>query len=138
LWYCELALYLFVSIATWSLYGRASHPVHPSTYVFGSLAFVMLIAQRVWLQRSDTISFVSSSAFLLMLMGAAAATMYPNILPAYPPGSGGLSIAQAVPSPLALTTALVVTIGGGIVVFVYGAAVFRRMAGKIRVEEAVP
>jgi hypothetical protein len=68
-------------------------------------------------------------------MGAAAAAMFPFILRAYPPGTGGLSIAAASPSPAATATALVVTIGGGIIVAAYGAVVFRRMAGKLRVED---
>jgi cytochrome d ubiquinol oxidase subunit II len=137
LWWCELALYAVVSFATWRLYNGATHPAHPSTYVFGGLALVALIAQRVALGRSDAGVFSASCGFLLALMAAAATTMYPFILRAYPPGTGGLSIDAAAPSAVALTTGLVVTIGGGIVVFAYGVLVYRRMAGKLRVEDVV-
>jgi cytochrome d ubiquinol oxidase subunit II len=135
LWWCELALFIFISVATWHLYAGGPHPAHPATYAFGGLALIALVAQRMALGRSDAGSFAASSGFLLAMMAAAATSMYPFILRAYPPGSGGLSIDAAVPSPVALTTALVVTIGGGVVVAAYGTAVFRRMAGKLHVED---
>ncbi|HEY3675405.1 MAG TPA: cytochrome d ubiquinol oxidase subunit II [Candidatus Tumulicola sp.] len=137
LWWCEAALFLFISVATRYLYAGGSHPSHPTTYAFGGLALLALVAQRITLGRTDAGTFAASTGFLLAMMAAAAASMYPYILRAYPPGGGGLSIDAAVPSPVALTTALVVTIGGGIAVAAYGSAVFRRMAGKLRVEDIV-
>jgi cytochrome bd ubiquinol oxidase subunit II len=134
LWWCTLVLYVVVSGATLYLRGPGGHW---STYVLGALAFVALLAMRLGLGRSDAAAFVASSLFLIALMGAAAAMMYPYILPGYPPGSGGLSIDAAAPSVAAMTTALTVTIGGGVAVAVYGSLVFRRMAGKLRVEDVV-
>ncbi|MBV8331320.1 MAG: hypothetical protein JO192_01145 [Candidatus Eremiobacteraeota bacterium] len=45
------------------------------------------------------------------------------------PGGAG-----AAPSPAALTCALAVTAGGSIAVVAYSLLVWRRMAGKVRVE----
>jgi cytochrome d ubiquinol oxidase subunit II len=134
LWWCALPSYAFVSVAT--LHMRA-FSVRPGTFALGLVAFAALIAMRLTLRRSDVATFVASSLFLVALMGAAAATMYPYILPSYPPGSGGLSIDAAAPSVAALTTALVVTIGGGLAVATYGTLVFRKMAGKLHVEDVI-
>ncbi len=132
LWWCVAALYVIVSAATLYLRGFGGHW---ATYACGAIALAALIAMRLALGRSDVAAFAASSLFLIALMGAAAATMYPYILPGYPPGSGGLSIDAAAPSVAAMTTALTVTIGGGIAVVAYGSLVFRRMAGKLRVED---
>lgn len=134
LWWCVAVLYLFVSAATLHLRGFGGHW---ATYVCGAIALAALIAMRFALGRSDVAAFAASSLFLIALMGAAAATMYPYILPGYPPGSGGLSIDAAAPSAAAMTTALTVTIGGGIAVAVYGSLVFRRMAGKLHVDDVI-
>jgi cytochrome d ubiquinol oxidase subunit II len=134
LWWCVAALYVVVSAATLHLRGFGGHW---ATYVCGTIALLALVGMRFALGRSDVAAFAASSLFLFALMGAAAATMYPYILPAYPPGSGGLSIEAAAPSVAAMTTGLTVTIGGGIIVIAYGAYVFRRMAGKLRVEDVI-
>ncbi|MGA8533886.1 MAG: hypothetical protein WB615_07240, partial [Candidatus Tumulicola sp.] len=75
------------------------------------------------------------SALIGSLLVEAAGTLYPYLLPAFPAGrGGGISIADAVPSQLALSVALTVTIGGSVIVLAYGSMAWRRMTGKVRVE----
>jgi len=68
-------------------------------------------------------------------MVAAGLMMFPFLIPAYPRGSGGLSIYATVPAATALASALVVTIAGIILVCIYSVVVWKRLAGKVRVEE---
>ena len=79
-------------------------------------------------------AFVSSCVFIVSLLVEAAGTLYPYLLPAFPPGRGGVSVRDALPSAVALEVALTVTIGGSLAVLVYGSAVWRQLAGKVRLE----
>jgi cytochrome d ubiquinol oxidase subunit II len=76
-------------------------------------------------------TFGASCLFIVTLLAAAAGTMYPYIIPAFPAGAGGLSIFAASPSPPALYSALVVTIVGSIGVLTYATIVFRRFGLKL-------
>jgi cytochrome d ubiquinol oxidase subunit II len=76
-------------------------------------------------------TFGASCVFIVSLLVAAAGTMYPYIIPAFPAGAGGLSIFQTSPSPPALYSALLVTIVGSIGVLVYATIVFRRFGLKL-------
>jgi cytochrome bd-type quinol oxidase subunit 2 len=75
-----------------------------------------------------------SLAFVATLVTAAAGTLFPYLLPAFPAGRGGISIFSTAPSPVALTCALTVTLGGIVIVGIYTPIVWRRMGGKLRAE----
>jgi len=101
---------------------------------------VLTLGSLVWLlfaslRKRETAAFAASSLWLASLLLQAAVTLYPYLLPALPPGRGGISIFSAAPSPVALGSALVVTIVGLIAVCVYGTLVLRDMAGKLVIEE---
>lgn len=83
----------------------------------------------------DGAPFVATSTLLVGLMAVAVATTFPFVIPAFPRGTGGLSINAAAPSATALASALAVTIVGVIAVCVYSAVVWKKIAGKVRVEE---
>ncbi len=127
-----LILFLAVTVAT--------SFVRPTTRgawidILPLLALAMLV--WTWYENrrgGDLPAFIASSLFVAILLITAAATMYPYLLPSYPAG-GGLSIFQASPSPVALTSALAVTIVGVFAVIVYGTWVWRRLAGKVSVGE---
>jgi cytochrome d ubiquinol oxidase subunit II len=132
LWWVVLAFYLAVSAATAVI--RGGLPVMP-LWPLPMLSLIVLVAQA-WLARRGNAAgaFAASCAFLVTLLATAAATLYPYLLPAYPAGSGGISIFAAAPSATALACALTVTIAGSAAVLVYSSLVWRRMAGKVRVE----
>lgn len=132
LWWGVLALYLGAGAATFATRGA---PAGVWPYALAAAALAALIALRLALTRGRAFAaFAASSAFVAALLAQAAAQLYPYLLPAFPAGRGGMSIYDAAPSPAGLTVALTVAIGGSIVVLVYASAVWRRMAGKIRVE----
>jgi cytochrome d ubiquinol oxidase subunit II len=79
-------------------------------------------------------AFVMSSCFIATLLAACAGTIFPYLLPAFPARSSGISIFAAAPSEAALACALTATLIGIAGVAVYAPIVWRRMAGKVRVE----
>ena len=127
-----LILFLAVTVAT-------SFVRPPTLGAWIDILPLLALAMLVWTwyenrRGGDLPAFIASSLFVAILLITAAATMYPYLLPSYPAG-GGLSIFQASPSPVALTSALAVTIVGLFAVIVYGAWVWRRLAGKVSVGE---
>ncbi len=78
-------------------------------------------------------AFAGSSLFLVALLAAAAAAMYPYLLPGFPIRATGLSVTNVSPSPVALVSALSVVIVGLCAVVVYGTIVARSMRGKLKV-----
>jgi cytochrome bd ubiquinol oxidase subunit II len=133
LWWAVVALYLVTSAATFAVRGA---PASAWLYVVPVVSVGALAGLQWSLRHGRTAAaFASSSAFIASLLLEAAGTLYPYLLPAFPAGrSAGISIEDALPSQPALTVALVVTSAGSIAVLVYGSLVWRRMAGKVRVE----
>ncbi|MGB8519335.1 MAG: cytochrome d ubiquinol oxidase subunit II [Candidatus Tumulicola sp.] len=132
LWWVVLALYVAVSAATLAVRGT---PAAVWLFVVPAISLVSLIALRVASGAGrNGVAFAASSLFIASLLLETAGTLYTYLLPAYPPGRGGVSIADASPSPVALTVGLSVAIGGSVAVLLYASAVWRVLAGKVRVE----
>ena len=132
LWPAVLVLYVAVTAATVFERGIGM------TWIDIIPAFSL--AALVWLlfaslTKRERAAFAASSLFVTSLVFQAAVTMYPYLLPALPPRTGGISIFDASPSPVALASALTVTIVGVIAVVIYGTLVLPQMAGKLAVEE---
>jgi cytochrome bd-type quinol oxidase subunit 2 len=122
-----------VTALTFGIHGVPHHA--PWIFVLVLVSLGALVALRVSLRgERPGLAFAMSSCFIVSLLVAAAATIFPYLLPAFPPGRGGMSIYDAAPSPVALACALTVTLAGSVAVLLYSSAVWRRMAGKIRVE----
>jgi cytochrome bd ubiquinol oxidase subunit II len=132
-WIAVLVLFILATVSTFFVHAG----VPPWALVLGLFALGALVYARVALtQRSDLTTFLSSSGFLALLMAAAASTIFPYLLPAFPGAAGqGLSIFNASPAPTALFSALGVTIVGMIGVFIYGSIVVRLIAGKVSAGE---
>jgi cytochrome d ubiquinol oxidase subunit II len=132
LWWAVLLLYIGVSAMTFALRGAP-----PAGWLFAipAVSLAALGAVRFFAGRGRALAaFGASCAFIASLLVEAAATMYPYVLPAFPARSGGVSIFDAAPSRVALGVALTVSVFGSVAVLAYGSFVWRRMAGKIRVE----
>ena len=132
LWWVVLALYVAVSAATFAVRGA---PSAAWLFIVPIVSLGSLIAVRAGIAaRRNGIVFAASSLFIASLLLEMAGTIYPYLLPAFPPGHGGVSIADATPSPVALAVGLSVTIAGSIAVLLYSSAVWRTFAGKVRAE----
>lgn len=132
LWWAVVALYLAATAATFATRGA---PADILPYVLPVVSLAALIGLRAALRSAHLAAvFAASSVFLASLLVEAAATIYPYLLPAFPAGRGGVSIYNAAPPDATLAVAIGVTISGSVAALVYGSAVWRRMAGKVRVE----
>jgi cytochrome bd ubiquinol oxidase subunit II len=131
LWAITMLLFVAVTIATFRVHETVAGVT--AVGVIGILSLTALLWLRVAVKwRRERSIFVASCTFIAMLLISAAVTLYPYLIPGYPSGHGGLSIFDAVASPVALTSAIAVTIVGLVVVSIYGALVWKKLAGKIR------
>lgn len=125
LWFATIALYVIVTAATFVVRGV---PGFSWVALVPVLSIGSLVAMRVFIARAnDRAVFAGSSAFVASLLIAAAGTLFPYLLPAVG-GKGGLSVYDAAPAPVALASALAVTIVGVIAVIVYSTVVLRTLA----------
>ena len=128
-----LALYLAVTVLTLAM----RSPIPASWLLAMPILSVLALGALWWSARKRfaAAAFVTSSSFIVTLLAAAAGTLYPFLLPKFPAGhGGGVSIFEAAPSPAALSCALTVTLAGVVAVAIYAPLIWRRMAGKVRVE----
>lgn len=129
LWWIVLAASTGLTAATLGVRPMSTeHLLRIAALPIVSLA--ALFAVRFMNARGSAVgAFSASSIFLASLLGAAAATIFPYILPALP-GWHGLTIYDASPSPVALYSALWVTIVGVVVVIGYTVVVHGRLTGR--------
>ncbi len=130
-WWLVLVLYAGVTALTLAMHApqRAWLPLLPA------LSLIALAALAWKARRGEAAAaFAASLSFIATLLAAAAATIFPYLLPAFPASRGGISIFDAAPPASALTCALIVNAGGIALVGIYGSIVWRQMAGKVRVE----
>ncbi len=132
LWWIVLAFYVAVTALTFAVHA----PATVSWLVaLPPLSLGALIAVRWYAARGGGVAaFVASCCFIATLLAAAAGTIYPYLLPAFPAGRGGISVFEAAPSSAGVACALVITLGGIAILALYVPAVWRRMAVKLRVE----
>jgi cytochrome bd ubiquinol oxidase subunit II len=132
LWPAVLVLYVAVSAATVFErgVGLAWIDIIPLLSM-GALTWLLFAS----LTKRERAAFAASSVFVASLLLQAASTLYPYLLPSLPAGHGGISIFDAAPSPVALASALSVTVIGVIAVVIYGTLVLRQMAGKLAADE---
>jgi len=125
LWWIVLALYIIVTIFT-----LAIRPVVFTRPWLAAIAFISLAAfvfLRVRLSRESQVApFVCSTVFVAGLLVAAAATLYPYLLPDFA-GTGGLTIYAASASPRALAWGVPATLVGLVAVSTYTFFVIRRL-----------
>ncbi len=134
LWAMTLVLFIAVTVGTFVIRPDALfNPWIDALGVLAAAAFVSVVflARR----RTELATFIASSAFIALLLGVAAATMYPNLVRGFPDGRNSLSIFTVSPSAVALASALGVAVVGMAIVIVYTVVVWRKLAGKVRVGE---
>jgi len=128
LWWAVLALYVVVTVFT--LWIRPVVYTRPWMIAIALLSLAAFAMLRVRLaSTSRTAPFVCSTIFIAGLLVAAAATLYPYLLPVVG-GSGGLTIYAASAPPNALSWAVSATLVGLVVVGSYSFMVVRRLAAR--------
>jgi len=107
LWWAVLPLYLGGYGRTFAVHGGVARWLLAMPLL--SLAELAGVWWGARSQRPER-AFAMSLAFVATLLTAAAGTLFPYLLPAFPAGRGGISIFSAAPSAVALTCALTVTL----------------------------
>lgn len=111
-------LYVAATIEVFSIVGR--HMAASPWVLLPIVTIAALAGETIAGLRGHARSgFGLSCAFLISLLAGAAAAMYPYVLPGYPQRAMGLSIATSSPSPVALSSALAVSIVGLCIVVAY-------------------
>jgi cytochrome bd ubiquinol oxidase subunit II len=134
LWLATLILFVVVTGATFVVHAAVAGVAWVKVIAIVSLASLLWLRAAV-AGRRERWAFAASCAFIATLLVLAAGTLYPFLIPGYPAGRAGLSIFDTAASPVALTSAIVVTIVGLVVVAIYSLVVWKKIAGKIRVRE---
>jgi cytochrome d ubiquinol oxidase subunit II len=131
MWGAVVLLYLAVTLSTFLLRGELGG-IHFFATAMIALSLAALLAILMARARNrDVATFLASAAFLATLLVAAAGTIFPYLVPAYPGGRNGISIYSA--SSSGLTTAFVFTIVALVATIAYSAVVWRRVGRKVRV-----
>jgi cytochrome d ubiquinol oxidase subunit II len=126
LWYVVLALYVVVTL--WTLAIRPIVATRPWLALVALLSIAAFVGLRLRLQsNARAIPFVCSTIFLASLFVAAAATLYPYLLPEYGNATGGLTIYAASASPSAMSWGIGAALVGLVLVGTYSALAFRRL-----------
>ncbi len=125
LWIAVLALF---AATTWATLRVHPPTIGPILWMAPAAALCALFTVRF--ARNRALRFAASSVFLAALMIAAAATIYPYVLPSYPVGSGGLTIYDASAGVHGLFAGTVVFAIGFCIVAVYGTLSARSMLRK--------
>jgi len=137
LWWAVLIAYIIVTFTTFTMQPIAA--MLPTANYSAAVAAMLivfslaaLVTSRIAVDRNaPQVAFVASCIFLGMLLIAAAATLYPYLLPSFPRGNG-ISIFDASPGPTTSVTALVAIVLGLCIMLGYSAITLPRLLGKIR------
>lgn len=132
-WLVPLSLLLCIgmTISTIAALGTRG-PLWWGIFPIGELAG-LAIAWFATQRQHARAAFMGSSLLLASLVAAAAAAMYPYLLPGFPIRATGLTATSVSPSPIALASALTVIIIGLCAVIIYGTVTARTMREKTRI-----
>lgn len=120
--------WVIVSVGTFFVRSPATFGAPSGIGIGAALALASLVAFRFALAREHYArAFIASSCFLAGLLLAAAGTIFPYLLPGFPDPRTGLDIYRAASPPAAMTTALVVTISGLVLLAVYRSFLARKL-----------
>jgi cytochrome d ubiquinol oxidase subunit II len=121
LWWTTLAFYIVVTVAT-----LATHLLTgPKLYIAGSLGGVELMLRR----HRPLAAFGASCAFIVALLGAAVATLFPYLIPSST-SAHGISLFDAVAGHESYAAFVAVVAIALVVVYAYQFAVYRRLLSK--------
>ena len=134
-WIGVLLLTIVVTIFTMRVQPQvpANLSAHPWGYVFPALAVLGLL-MILGRGRRQQLGFLGSCAYIVGMLTSAAFGVFPYVLPARPDTSLGLTIYNAATSAYGLRVGLLWWIPGMILALGYFVFIYRRFAGKVRLE----
>jgi cytochrome bd ubiquinol oxidase subunit II len=140
-WWAVVVLGAGVTVATlrvqplvWS-----NLTARPWGFALPALAVASLLAMRARLAKGDDgRAFVASAIFVAALLGSAVFGVYPFVLPSRLDPAHGLTIEAAAAHDSGLRIGLGWWIPGMVLAAAYFAFLYRRFAGKVRLDEEAP
>ena len=137
-WFAVLGLLVVVTLASFSVQpsiGR-NFAAYPAGFVFPALALGSLAAVfYLHRARREMAAFIASGLYITGMMTSAVFGVFPNVLPATNPALS-LTIENASASPYGLSVGLMWFIPGILLATGYFVFLYRRFAGKVRLEES--
>lgn len=133
-WWGVLLTSILALIATSSIRPETwnNYQHHPWGYIFPLGGFCGLLGMFFFRrQGKDTKAFLSSSLFILGMMGATAFGLYPNLLPASTDPKNSITIFNAAAQDYGLSVGLVWWIVGILLAMGYFVYVYRAFRGKV-------
>jgi cytochrome d ubiquinol oxidase subunit II len=123
LWWAVLVLWAAVSAGAFAIYHAVdARQVLSGLLTLGALGALVFARARL---RKPRQAFAGTSVFLALLMSAAVTTLYPYLIPAYPRGSGGLTVDDAAPHAESLAIIIAIVAFG-----LAALAVYRTIAAR--------
>ena len=135
-----IPLVVFVLLLTVTTYVVQPHVIprmnsQPWAYLFPLLSAAGLAGIRLYVKRGRELhAFLSSCLLLAGLLLSAAVSLYPNVLPAVGNPANSLTVFNASAPAYSLGVALVWWIPGMIAVIAYTTFIYRKFAGKVRLD----
>ena len=135
-----VALVLLTVLATVSIFSLSpqmlsSFSERPWGFVFPALAIAGLALMGYFgFRERDTLTFLSSSAYIVGMMASTAFAIYPKVLPAVEP-ENSLTVYNASGSTYGLAVGLVWWTIGMVLAAVYFVLIYRLFRGKVRIED---
>jgi cytochrome d ubiquinol oxidase subunit II len=136
-WWGVALFTIAVTIVTFQIQPQvpARLRTHSWGLVFPAVALSgLLLIQWFDRRREDRNAFLASCAYLLGMMTSVAFGLYPFVLPSNTDPSRGLDIYRAAAGPYGLRVGLVWFVPGMALVASYFVFIYRRLAGKTRLE----
>lgn len=137
-WYGVLGMTLILTGATFRVQPHVPErfALNPWGYIFPALALAGLLWSTLLRRRGqDRPAFLASCAYLAGMLASVAFGLYPSVLPSNTDPNLSLTIYNTAAGAYGLRVALFWWIPGMALVALYTAFVYRRWAGKVRLEE---
>ncbi len=124
-------MWLAVTAGAFSIYHKVdSRQILSGVLTAAALATLAYVRLRLTRPRA---AFAGTSVFLVLMLAAAGLTLYPYLIPAYPRGTGGITVHDASPAPestIAITVIVAVALVGLVVYRTISARALARPAEK--------
>lgn len=136
-WYAVAALTVVVTIVSFSLQPHLSRSFaeRPAGYVFPALALAGLFGMLLYLGKSNELrAFLASCLFIIGMLTSVVFGVFPNVLPSNTNPEMSLTIHNASASAYGLKIGLMWFTPGILLALSYTTFLYRRFAGKVRLE----
>jgi cytochrome d ubiquinol oxidase subunit II len=135
-WVAVAALTAVVTFVSWRIQPQIwkNFQSHPWGWIFPVIALAGLFGARFL--RSEFQAFLASCAYIVGMLTSVAFGVFPYVLPSNTDPNLGLTIYNTAPAPYGLKVGLAWWIPGMILATIYSVFVYRKFAGKVRLDEA--